>query len=154
MVLNGEISDEQVLDTYPGEAIDHDTKHYYRGLLQHRILVNRCSACSRWHLPPSATCPDCWSDAVEPTEVSGQGAVYYAVLLHQGPPADGVDYATPYPIVTVELAEQAGLRLTAPLLRCPREAIFIGLPVSLTWIERDGAPFPAFEPSEEVGDER
>lgn len=146
--MSAAITDDAVLDAYPHEPIDHDTKHYYRGLLEGRLLINRCPACSRWHLPPSASCPDCWSEVVVPTAVSGRGTVYFPVLLHQGPPADGVDYSSPYPIVTVELEEQEGLRVTAPLVHGTLEDARVGLPVSLTWIERGGSPFPAFEPSE------
>ncbi|CAB4364073.1 MAG: hypothetical protein F2681_08705 [Actinobacteria bacterium] len=43
---------------------------------------------------------------------AGNGTIHLAVFLHQGPPAEGVDYSTPYPVVTVELDEQPGLRFT------------------------------------------
>ena len=67
--------------------------------------------------------------------------------LHQGPPAPGVDYAAgPYPVVTVELDEQPGLRYTSTVVNCPADEVAIGMPVQLTWIDRNGAPFPVFEP--------
>ena len=80
------------------------------------------------------------------TPVSGRGTIHLAIFLHQGPPADGVDYAAgPHPVVTVELEEQEGLRFTSDRGRQPtNDAIVIGAPVELTWIERDGRPFPAF----------
>ena len=31
---------------------------------------------------------------------------------------------------------------------CPPERLRVGLPVELTWIERDGAPWYAFRPAE------
>jgi hypothetical protein len=70
------------------------------------------------------------------------------MLLHQGPEAPGVDYrAGPHPVATVELVEQVGLRFTSTVIGAPVSAIHIGMPVELTWIERDGAPFPAFQPA-------
>jgi uncharacterized OB-fold protein len=74
--------------------------------------------------------------------------VYLLMLLHQGAPAPGVDYAHgPHPVVTVELDEQPGLRYTSTIVGCPVDQVAIGMPVRLTWIERNDAPFPVFEPA-------
>jgi uncharacterized OB-fold protein len=67
-----------------------------------------------------------------------------AIFLHQGPPAPGVDYSTPYPVVTVELEEQAGLRFTSTVVGAANDDIVIGAPVTLDWIDREGVPVPAF----------
>jgi uncharacterized protein len=66
------------------------------------------------------------------------------IFLHQGPPAEGVDYSTPHPVVTVELDEQAGLRFTSTVVDAPNEAIRIGARVRLDWIDRAGTPLPVF----------
>jgi uncharacterized OB-fold protein len=142
-----EPSDEEVLAAYPNDPVDHDTKHAYRGYLQRRLLVHRCADCGRWHVPASASCPSCWSDRMVPTEVSGRGAVLFAVRLHQGPPAEGVDYATPYPVVTVDLEEQDGVRVTGALVGARPEVVRGGLPVLLTWTVRGRSVYPAFEPA-------
>jgi hypothetical protein len=69
------------------------------------------------------------------------------MFLRQGAPAPGVDYEKgPHPVVTVELEEQAGLRFTSTVVDTPLAEIRIGLPVELVWIDRYGAPFPAFRP--------
>jgi uncharacterized OB-fold protein len=82
-----------------------------------------------------------------PTEASGRGTVHLLVRLHQGPRAPGVDYSKPLPVVAVELAEQVGLRYTSSIVNCEPEDVHIDMPVTLTWIERYGAPFPVFEPA-------
>ena len=70
--------------------------------------------------------------------------------LHQGPPLEGVDYAaSPHPVVVVELEEQPALRVTSTVVHCDPAMIAIGMPVQLAWIERDGVPYPAFEPAYE-----
>ena len=143
------ISDEQVLERFPRALIDHDNKGHYKGLLEKKLLINRCGDCGTWHTPPRSICPECWSENVVPTEVSGRGRVHLLTFLHQGTPAPGVDYSTPYPLATLELEEQQGLRFSATIVNCEREAMRIGMPVRLAWIERDGAPHPAFEPSSE-----
>ena len=89
--------------------------------------------------PTALQCPACWSTAVVPTEVSRRELIWLAIFLHQGPPAEGVDYSTPYPVVTVELEEQAGLRFTATVAGAPNDEIVIGRAVTLDWIERRGS---------------
>jgi uncharacterized OB-fold protein len=140
-------TDTQVLDSFADDPIDHDNKEYYRGLLQHRLLINRCQDCRSWSQPPRGVCPRCWSDNVRATEVSGRGTIYLTVFLHHGPQVPGVDYSTPYPVVAVDLEEQEGLRYTATMVATPLEEIRIGVPVELTWIDRDGRPVPAFTPA-------
>jgi len=140
--------DAGLVERFPYARIDHDNKYMYRGWLDKRLLVNRCEDCAVFHHPPKPVCPRCWSSALRPTEVSGRGIVHLTILLHQGPPAPGVDYAKgPHPVVTVELDEQAGLRFTSTVVECPLEEVRIGLPVELDWVDRFGSPFPVFRPS-------
>jgi uncharacterized OB-fold protein len=139
-----EITDEDLVARFPGHQIDHDSKAFYRGWLERRLLVNRCADCGAWHHRPKPVCPRCWSSDVRPTQVAGTGTIFMFVLLHQGPPAEGVDYSTPYPVVTVELDEQEGLRLTSTVVGVANDEIRIGRRVELDWIERAGAPMPVF----------
>jgi uncharacterized OB-fold protein len=139
-----EPTDEQVLDRYPNAAIDFDNIARFRGYLQHRLLVNRCAACGTWHEPPRALCPACWSMRIEPTEVTGVGSIGLVTTLHHGTPTSGVDYEKGYVLVGVELTEQPGLRLVAPLVDETSPESTVGASVELVWLERDGAPVPAF----------
>jgi len=138
------ITDAELVDRLPGILVDGDNKDYYRGWLQRTLVLNRCENCGRWHHPPKPVCPECWSDRLRPTPVSGRGTVHLLIWLRQGPPADGVDYATPHPVVTVELEEQPGLRFTSTVVDAAMDELEIGDSVELTWIERNGEPFPAF----------
>ena len=138
------ITDEELVARFPGHPLDHDSAAHYRGRLERRLVLNRCGGCGTWHHPPKPICPACWSTDVAPTAAAGTGTIHLAVFLYQGPPAEGVDYSTPYPVVTVELDEQPGLRFTSTLVGSPNEAITIGRRVSLDWIERAGAPLPVF----------
>lgn len=137
-------TDEELLARFPGHPLDHDTAAHYRGRLERRLLLNRCADCARWHHPPKPICPSCWSTDVRATEVAGTGTIHLAIFLHQGPPAEGVDYSTPYPVVVVELDEQLGLRFTSTVVGSPNDQITIGERVILDWIDRAGTPLPAF----------
>jgi uncharacterized OB-fold protein len=70
-----------------------------------------------------------------------------STVLYLGPAENGVDYAAGYTLVTAELAEQDGLRISAPLVNHRNTHLEIGMAVRLTWIERDGHPVPALEPA-------
>ncbi len=138
------VSDDDLVQRFKGFALDHDNRAHFQGRLERRLLINRCQACGQWRQPPRPICPTCWSDDVRPTEVSGNGVIHLLIFLHRGPPAEGVDYSSPYPVVTVELDEQPGLRFTSTVIGVSNEAIAIGQRVTLDWIERAGVPLPVF----------
>src|SRR6476620_794452 len=67
--------DEELMDALPGVRVDHDNAPHYRGLLERRLLINRCDDCDTWHHPPRSVCPACWSRSVTATEVRGAGRI-------------------------------------------------------------------------------
>ena len=138
------ITDADLVQLFAGQPVDHDSAAHYRGRLEHRLLIKRCGACGTWQQPPYPICPRCWSTDVVATEVTGAGTIHLVVLLYQGPPAPGVDYLTPYPVVTVELDEQPGLRFTSTVVGASNDDIAVGKRVTLDWIDRAGAPLPVF----------
>ncbi len=145
------VTDEALSAVFKGHSIDRDNVAHFRGRLERRLLINRCIDCGVWRHPPRPICSSCWSSRLEPTPVAGTGTIHLAIFLHQGPPAEGVDYATPYPVVTVELDEQPGLRFTSSVVGAPNETIAIGRRVRLDWIERAGTPLPVFRLAEGAG---
>jgi uncharacterized protein len=94
--------------------------------------------------PPKPVCPSCLSGQVAGVPVSGAGTIFMAVFLYQGPAAEGVDYSPPYPVVTVELDEQPGLRYSGTVVGSPNEEIQIGRRVELDWTVRGNVPLPVF----------
>jgi len=145
------VTDDDLVTRFRGYQLDHDNREHYRARLDHVLLVNRCAACGTWHHPPRPICPACWSTDVVPTPVTGRGTIFMAIFLYQGPAAPGVDYATPYPVITVELDEQVGLRFTATAIGASNDELQIGKRVELDWLERDGVPVPAFRLSDRAG---
>lgn len=140
--------DATVLARYPTVRLDHVNKELYRGYLRHELVAGHCTDCGRWHTPLRPRCPACWSTRVGPRPVGGRGVVYTLTLLHQGPPV--VPYAPPWPLAAVELVEQPGLRIATTLVDTPADRQRVGTAVELTWVDRDGAPWPAFRASEEA----
>jgi len=140
------VSDEDVFAAFPTVPIDHDNLEHYRGLLSQRLLVNRCSACGMWIYPHRPMCPRCWSWDVVPTEVSGEGSVFMFTLIHQERDPNAPT-SEPTVVAAIELAEQEGLRYLSQIVNCPLDAIALDMPVRLVWVERNGRPAPAFEPT-------
>lgn len=138
-----EVSDEELCTLFRG-VVDRDSAPHYRGRLRRQLLVNRCGDCGTWHAPPKPVCPSCLSENVVATPVSGRGTIYLAIFLHQGPAAEGVDYSIPYPVVTVDLDEQPGVRFSSTVVGADNEQIQIGRRVELDWIMRGATPLPVF----------
>lgn len=150
--MSGVATDEEVLARFPRVRIDRDNIDHYRGLLEHRLVVNRCSDCGTWHHPPRPVCPRCWSRSVAAEPVSGRGEIAFVTFVHQGRAAPGVDYADGWPVAAVELVEQAGLRVSASIVDSTRDRISVGAPVELVWLDRDGEPVAAFTVVDDPGD--
>lgn len=140
------LTDEEVFAALPGVPIDRDNIEHYRGLLQGRLLINRCQACGHWIYPHRPLCPECLSWDVKAAEVSGRGSVFMFTLVHQQRDPNG-SLPAPEPVVAVELAEQPGLRYLSTVVNCDPHEITEDMPVQLVWAERDGIRWPAFEPA-------
>jgi uncharacterized OB-fold protein len=138
------ISDEELLERWPGVRIDGDNAAYYRGLLEHRLLIHRCRQCRTWHNPPRSVCPRCWSREISAEAVSGRGVIDLLTFLHQGRPRPGVDYASGHPVAGVGLVEQPGLRVAAAIVGASHDEIRLGAEVELDWRDPDGRPTPVF----------
>jgi len=131
---------EELVARFPDVRIDLDSRAWFEGLLEHRLLVNRCTDCGRWHHPPLPRCPGCWSSAVTATEVAGRGTVFSVVGFPGAGDGDAVA------LVVVDLDEQDGLRLTTAWAGDPAEAR-IGRRVVAVWPGSGASPFPAFGPA-------
>lgn len=138
--------DAGLLDAFPKVRLDVDNLAFYRGLYQHKVVMNRCDDCSHWHHPPRSVCPACWSRAVVPTEVLGEGVIVLRTVLRQGRREPGADYSNGYVVVAVEFDEQPGLRLTGTVVGTPAVEVRIGQRVRTVWTAVDGRPpRPDFE---------
>ncbi len=142
------ISDADLIDRFRGHMLSRDNAAHFRGRLDHQLLIDRCAECGVWHHPPAPACPACWSMSITPTAVSGTGTIHLVIFLHQHAPIPGFDDAMPYPVVTVELDEQPGLRFTGTMVGAANDDVVIGRRVRLDWIDRDGEPVPAFRLAE------
>lgn len=100
---------------------NHDSKHYWQGLRDGRLLLQRCDACQTYRHPPQPMCQQCqslkWS--AQPSE--GLGTIYSFTVLYY-PEIPPFDY--PNAIVLVSLDE--GVRIASQLAGVAPDEIKIG----------------------------
>lgn len=114
----------------PLPAITEENAPYYASLRQQAMRLQRCAQCQALRYPASAFCPHCLSGEAGWEQVSGRGAVYSWIVMHQIYDPAFRDVA-PYNVAIVELEE--GPRLTTNIIGCPNDAIQIGMPVVVAY---------------------
>ena len=124
----------------PRPGTTHDNLFFFEGAKEHKLLIQRCSACQALRHPPQPRCDKCGSYDWDTLESSGKGTVYSFVVNHY-PQVPAFDY--PLPIGLVELEE--GTRLVAQIVDTPVASITVGMPVEVTWIEDGDLTVPAFK---------
>ena len=126
----------------PRPSMTDDTRFFWEGVDEGRLLIQRCSECGRLRHPPGPACPACHSLEWETQEASGRGSVYSFVRFHH-PPLPAFEH--PNPIVLVELEE--GTRLVSNLVGVEPGKIEIGMPVQVDFSQVDPElRLPLFRP--------
>jgi uncharacterized OB-fold protein len=95
----------------PPPGISDDTRFFWDGSNQGKLLIQRCKACGTLRHPPGPVCSKCHSFEWDTVEASGRGTIYSFVVMHypEVPPFDH-----PNPIALIELEE--GTRLISQLV--------------------------------------
>jgi uncharacterized OB-fold protein len=112
-------------------TVTADTKFFWDGLAEHRLLVQRCTSCDSLRHPPRPMCPRCNSLEWDTVDASGSGSVH-SFVLPQHPQFPFLEY--PYVVALVDLDE--GVRILTNLVDVddPR----IGMAVTVRYVEFDG----------------
>jgi acetyl-CoA acetyltransferase/uncharacterized OB-fold protein len=108
------------------------------------LRIQGCGNCGRLVHPPVPICPYCRSRSSKPTEVSGRATIIgFTVNSHQWLP----DFAPPYVIGNVALAEDPSVRLTTNIIGCDPSAVRIGQEVVVRFEHDEDVWLPLFEPT-------
>ena len=123
---------------------DSTTLPWWEAAAEHRLVVQRCTACEHTQLPPAPICSECRSTESDWTEVSGRGEVYSFTTVHR---AIAMDQELPFVIAVVALEGAGGVRIISNLVEAVPEAIEIGMPVEVVWEDMsDDLAVPRFRP--------
>jgi uncharacterized protein len=127
--------------------VDVDSRWWWDGLAENRLLLPRCETCGRHFFPPQPTCPHCGSDDWQPVESSGRAVVYSWVVVHLPlHPAFAED--VPYTIVAAEVDE--GVRIFGRL-RGGDTMVAPGAPLAACFYEAGGRTMLGFELTDAEG---
>ena len=134
-------------DSMPPPLADTTTLPWWEAAAEHRLVVQRCTACEHTRLPPSPLCPGCRSVDSDWMDVSGRGEVYTYTLVHR-PIAAGQEL--PYVIAVIALEGAGGVRMISNLVDVSAEELAIGLAVELVWEDMSAdLAIPRFRPAKE-----
>jgi len=127
----------------PRPALNPDNAFWFDAARQHRLVIQRCTACGTLRHPTGPMCGACRSLDWDTVDASGKGVVYSFVVNHH-PQIDGFDY--PLIVAVIELAE--GTRLIANMVGVEPDRMRVDMPVELDWIDADPElTLPAFRPA-------
>ncbi|MEU3402636.1 bifunctional MaoC family dehydratase N-terminal/OB-fold nucleic acid binding domain-containing protein [Streptomyces sp. NPDC006670] len=118
----------------PRPVVNRDNQGFWDGVREHRLLIQRCTACATLRFPWLPGCNACSSPDWDTVEASGAGTVFSYVVMHH-PPFPAFD--PPYAVALVELAE--GVRVISNITGIPYDKVRIGLPVRLEFLRVDDA---------------
>ncbi|MER6212530.1 bifunctional MaoC family dehydratase N-terminal/OB-fold nucleic acid binding domain-containing protein [Streptomyces sp. NPDC001272] len=118
----------------PRPVINRDNQGFWDGVRDHKVLIQRCTACATLRFPWLPGCNACSSPDWDTVEASGTGTVFSYVVMHH-PPFPAFD--PPYAVALVELTE--GVRMISNITGVPYDKVCIGLPVRLEFLRVDDA---------------
>jgi uncharacterized OB-fold protein len=125
---------------------DENSKPFFEGAREHKLMIQRCGACGTAHWPVKSRCPQCLSMDMTWVQASGKGTLYTFTLMHQilHP---GFASEAPYNIAEVDLAE--GPRVISNIVGCSNADLRIGMTLEVTFEDvTDTVSLPKFRPVE------
>ena|ERR1700722_16528560 len=123
-----------------------DTKPFWDGCLEGKLLLQRCTKCGAYRHPPSPACANCLSEECEWVPSTAHGTIYTFTVVRENR-ARGWDKMVPYVLAVIDLDE--GVRMLTNLVDIAPEAVKIGMPVVATFAQLDGTTkLPLFKPRE------
>ncbi len=126
----------------PLPGVSDDTRFFWEGCEQKKLLIQRCTSCQTLRHPPAPVCIECHSFDWDTVEASGKAKLYSFVVMHY-PEVAPFDY--PNPIGLIELEE--GVRLIAGLVGVDQKDIKIGQKLQVEFNRFDDRQnLPQFRP--------
>lgn len=140
--MNDKIDASQPVRPIPRQGVYVDTKPFWDGIAQGKLVLQYCTAAGRFQHYPKPVSGYSGRRTLEWREVSGKGAIYAATVVRI--PGPGVEGRIPLCVATVELDE--GVRIIANVLNCEPADLAVGKRVRLAVDHlAPDHPYPAFE---------
>jgi uncharacterized OB-fold protein len=132
----------------PLPEVTDDTAAFWQGGADGVLRIHRCTSCRTWFHPPTPMCPACLSTAVGPEPTSGRATVVgFTITVQPWAP----DMEVPYVVAVVAVDDAPGVQLTTRLVEVAPDAVSIGLPVVVAFLQVDDIWLPLFRPAASEG---
>lgn len=133
----------------PSPIVNPDSKVYWDGAREGRLMIRKCKACGLTHFLPRYLCPACWSTELDWMQASGLGTVHSFTVIRRAPLAAFVG-RVPYVVALIDLDE--GPRMMANILGDDALQTRIDDRVEVCFEGRgDGAKVPQFTRRADAG---
>lgn len=127
----------------PRPNVTQDTRFFFDGARERKLLIQRCKRCGVLQHPPSAACAACGSLDLGVQQASGRGELYSYTVVHAPVVAP---FKAPYIVALVALEE--GTRLVSELLDVRAADVQIGMQLEVDFLQVDeGLVLPVFRPA-------
>ncbi len=108
----------------------HAATPFLRGLVDGRLMAQRCPKCSKVYIPPRGSCPTCAVPTEEEVQVSDRGTVTTFCVVNL--PFYGQAVEIPYVCASV-LLDGADISFFFLIQETPVEEVRMGLRVEAVW---------------------
>lgn len=135
-----------VPETLAGRAhpsIEPETAAYFTALADGRIVLQRCTRCSRFTHFPVGGCVWCGHEDTADTEVDGRGSLYSFTVCYL---SFGPGLEPPYVVAYVELDCQPGLQVMSNIVGCRIDEIRIGMRLRPRFVHDGDLSVVLYEP--------
>ncbi|MFE2985794.1 MULTISPECIES: Zn-ribbon domain-containing OB-fold protein [unclassified Streptomyces] len=125
-------------------AVNKDTEPFWQAAKERRLVAPRCGQCGHFRLPPTPFCPECQSQDVDWTGLSGRATVFSFSVVHGFP---GMPELTLVPVI-VDLPDAPGARLVSDVIGVDPGDVHIGMELQVDFHPvSDGWLLPVFRPA-------
>jgi uncharacterized OB-fold protein len=130
----------------PAPRINPETRPYWEGTTQGKLLLPHCQLCKRVLWYPKTLCSACGHIGVDWVESRGTGSIYTYTIMRATRAAGPYSEAVPYVVAYVELDE--GPRIMTNIVDCDMDKLEIGQRVKVVFHDTgEGAALPRFVPA-------
>lgn len=126
-----------MIEALPLPLLDDATTPFWEACRRREFTLQRCTGCQHLRFPPRPMCPRCQSFEHEWIAACGRGTIFSFVIAH-APVLPAFQSRVPFPVLLVQLDEDAQLRMVGNLVGEGGDRLRIGARVEVVF--QDVAP--------------
>jgi hypothetical protein len=109
----------------------HALSRFLRGIMEKRLLGERCPVCERVYVPPRGACPTCAVATRDVVEVKDTGTITTFCIVNV--PVEGKQIELPYVVASIVL-DGADIEIFHLIREMPAKDVRMGLRVQAVWV--------------------